>query len=129
MIDECMVYFHKFALFLVVAVLMAINLYARTGVPITWSYKGHFHRESAEHIRVLSPSSQSDDVLIPVEDVHSLKDTGQRVQVELVNAYCVPSFRGLADDNLLVILLGGVIVAITWMLDRVRAKRYALRSA
>jgi len=112
-----------------VAVLLAINLYARTGAPITWSYKGHYHHEGAEHVRVLSPSGQSDDVLIPVEDFHSLKDTGQRVQVEVVNAYCVPSFRGLANDNLLVILFGVVIVAITWMVDRARAKRYALRNA
>lgn len=115
-------------MFLVIAGLAAINLYARTGVPITWSYKGHYHHENAEHVRVFSPSGQSDDVLIPVVDAHSLKDTGQRVQVELINAYCVPSFRGLADDNLLVIFFGMLIVAITWVIDRSRAKRYALRN-
>lgn len=123
-----MIHFHRIALFLVIAGLAAINLYARTGVPITWSYKGHYHHENVEHVRVFSPSGQSDDVLIPVVDVHSLKDTGQRVQVELVNAYCVPSFRGLADDNLLVIFFGMMIVAITWVIDRSRAKRYALRN-
>lgn len=124
-----MIPLHKLALFLMVAGLVAINLYARTGTPVTWSYKGHYHHENTEQVRVLSPSGQGDDVLIPVEDAHSLKDAGQRVQVELVNAYCVPSFRGLADDNLLLIFIGMVIVVIAWVIDRVRVKRYASRNA
>ncbi|RUL74571.1 hypothetical protein [Dyella choica] len=129
-IRDCyyMIQFHKVAMFLMVACLVAVNLHARTGTPITWSYKGHYHRENTEHVRVFLPSGQGDDVLVPIEDARLLKDTGQRVLVEVVNAYCVPSFRGLADDNLVVIFFGLMVVAIAWVTDRARLKRNSLRN-
>lgn len=124
-----MVHLHKVALFLTAAGLLALNLHARTGHPITWSYKGHFHQVEADYVRVVTPSGRKDDLLIPVQAYESSKDTGQRVVVLLVNAYCVPWYRGLAEDNLRLMFLGAAMTAIAWVIDRVRAKRYAVRDA
>jgi len=105
--------------------LVALNLFARTGRDITWSYKGHYHSETAASIKVLTPSGISDETLIPVEDYSSSKDTGQRVQVLLVNSFCVPWYRKLADGNLLIIFAWLAIGAIGWAIDRAVTKRRA----
>ena len=123
-----MIKWHKVAMILAVTCLIAANLYARSGVSITWSYKGHWHSETAEYVQVLTPSGRNDDRLIPVEDSHSHMDTGQRVQARVVNAYCVPWYRGLAEGNLFLIFGWMAIVSIVWVIDHTRAKRHASRA-
>jgi hypothetical protein len=123
-----MVKSHKIVQLIVVACLITNNLGARTGHAITWAYKGHYHEETADHVRVFTPTDDSERILIPVQDPRSLKNTGQNVVVQIVNAYCVPPYRRLADSNLFFIFLGSALTAAAWMIDRVRIKRHISRA-